>query len=77
MIDTIFYFAPTKTEYESYQNGHEIDPRTVVFVAETGEIYKNGKLYGKMSESDFRELLEKILQENPYVLPKATKYTGT
>ena len=75
-IDTIFYFAPTKAEYESYRDGNEIDARTIAFVAETGEIYKNNRLYGKMSKEDFKKILEEILVENPYVLPIATKYTG-
>jgi hypothetical protein len=49
-INTMFYFAPTEAEYLAYYNGNEIDPRTITFVAETGEIWKNGVLYGKMGE---------------------------
>ena len=72
-VDTIFYFAPTKAEYNALYISNEIDARTITFVAETGEIWKNGVLYGKMSEQDFKDILEKIFRENPYVLPIATR----
>ena len=75
-VDTIFYFAPTKAEYNALYIGNEIDARTITFVAETGEIWKNGVLYGKMSEADLKNMIQKITKENPYILPIATKYTG-
>jgi hypothetical protein len=72
-VDTIFYFAPTKAEYNALYIGNEIDARTITFVAETGEIWKNGVLYGKMSEADLKNMIQKITTENPYILPIATK----
>ena len=72
-VDTIFYFAPTKAEYNALYIGNEIDARTITFVAETGEIWKNGVLYGKMSEADLKNMIQKITEENPYILPIATK----
>lgn len=75
-IDTIFYFADTIQEYQIKHQAGLIHPRTIAFVAEDRGIYKNGVLYGRMSDQDLKEILEKIFEENPYVLPIATKYTG-
>lgn len=49
MIDTIFYFATTMDEYRNLVEEQQISARTIVFVEETQEIYKNGKLYPDIS----------------------------
>jgi hypothetical protein len=53
-INTIFYFCGTKAEYEEKWNGGSgvINPRTIVFIASTGEIYKNGIRYGGITASE-------------------------
>ena len=43
MIDSIFYYVDTKAEYLQKVSQGEILARTIVFIEETGEIYKNGK----------------------------------
>lgn len=48
-MNTIFYFAPTMEDYREKINNREILARTIVFVEETQEIYKNGKLYPDIS----------------------------
>ena len=46
LIDTIFYFADTKAEYVQALQENRVLSRTIVFVDETREIYKDGKLFG-------------------------------
>lgn len=70
-ISTIFYFAPTLSEYTTKWDNGDISPRTIVFVAETGEIYKNNKLYGKMSTEE----IINIINQNVQNLPVATQQT--
>lgn len=55
MIDTIFYYADTKQEYLQKLSQGEILARTIVFIEETGEIYKNGKMF-----SNYRQLVDSI-----------------
>lgn len=49
MIDTIFYFVESDTEYQLQRARGEISNRTIVFVEDTREIYLNGLGYGKTS----------------------------
>lgn len=49
MIDTIFYFCPTQTEYEQSLAGEGISSKTITFVEDVREIYFNGRGYGKTS----------------------------
>ena len=46
LIDTIFYFVDTMAEYRQALAENKILSRTIVFVDETCEIYKDGKLFG-------------------------------
>lgn len=66
-IKTIFYFADNQAEYES--NLDNISSRTIVFVQDTGAIYKGGKLFGKMSEDDIKTILLKIYRDDPTSFP--------
>ena len=47
MINTIFWFADTKANYEFERDNQGISDKTIVFIKETGEIYVNNKNYGK------------------------------
>ena len=49
MINTIFYFVDTEREYRDQVDAGNISAKTITFVAETREIYLNGKGYGKTS----------------------------
>lgn len=68
MINTIFYYPNSKTEYD--QQAGNISSRTISFVpmGDTGVIYKNGVRYGSPTADDIRN----IFNENPYALPIAT-----
>ena len=73
MIETIFYFPSSQSEY----NSAEISSRTISFVPPTtqggaGTIYKNGVPYGKMTQADVQQMISNIFNENPYILPVAT-----
>ena len=46
LINTIFYYANTMDEYRQALQQNKILSRTIVFVDETQEIYKDGKLFG-------------------------------
>jgi len=59
LIDTIFYYANTLDEYTDAIINHKILSRTIVFVEETGEIYKNGKVFGS-----YKKLMPIIEQLN-------------
>lgn len=74
-IKTIFYFADKQSDYESNLNDGNISPRTIVFVQDTGAIYKGGKLFGKMSEEDIKTILAKIYREDPSSFPGYSKIT--
>lgn len=68
-INTIFYFEPQQATYDSNWNAGKISSRTIVFVADTGAIYKGGRLYGKMSNSDIKEIIKEIYQDDPSDFP--------
>lgn len=67
-INTIFYFCGTKTEYEEKWNDGNgvINPRTIVFIAGTGEIYKNGIRYGGITASEAQSQTTTIVRENSF-----------
>ena len=66
-VNTIFYFYPgTKDEYEADWNANKINPRTIVFIASTGEIYKGGIRYGGMTQSEVRTQTTTIVNENQF-----------
>lgn len=48
-MDAIFYFAPTMEEYKRKIDNQEILARTIVFVENVQQIYKNGKMYPDLS----------------------------
>lgn len=65
MIETIFYFANSKTEYDANANSGNISARTISFVPTgngVGDIYKNGIKYGSSIDEDelIRIINEKI-----------------
>lgn len=65
-INTIFYFVATKSEYETrWQNG-DINDRTIVFVTDTGEIYKNGIRYGGLTRNEVINESTTIVNNNEY-----------
>lgn len=65
-INTIFYFVGTKSEYETkWQNG-DINGRTIVFVTDTGEIYKNGIRYGGLTRNEVINESTTIVNNNEY-----------
>ena len=55
MINTIFYYVNTKQEYLQKLSQGEVSARTIVFIEETGEIYKNGKMF-----SNYKQLIDSI-----------------
>lgn len=57
LIDTIFYFVDTMAEYRQMLQENKVLSRTIVFVDETQEIYKDGKLFGA-----YKELVRRIDQ---------------
>lgn len=61
LIDTIFYFVDTMAEYRQILTENKILSRTIVFVDETCEIYKDGKLFGGYDK--FIGQLEELAQE--------------
>lgn len=67
-INTIFYFCGTKEEYEEKWNGGSgvINPRTIVFIARTGEIYKNGIRYGGITAGEAQSQTTTIVRENSF-----------
>ena len=56
MIDTIFYFPHSESDYNSALVSPGISSRTISFVpnndGETGKIYKNGIIYGGVDSDD-------------------------
>ena len=64
MIETIFYFANSKTEYDANANSGNISARTISFVPTgngVGDIYKNGIKYGcGISESTINEIINNL-----------------
>jgi len=68
MINTIFYYPNSKTEYDQQVNSGNISSRTISFVPDEKAIYKNGVRYGSPTADDLRT----IFNENPYALPIAT-----
>lgn len=64
MIETIFYFANSKTEYDANANSGNISARTISFVPTgngVGDIYKNGIKYGcGISESSINEIINNL-----------------
>ena len=61
LINTIFYYANTMDEYRQALQQNKILSRTIVFVDETQEIYKDGKLFGGYEK--FVEQLNNLAQE--------------
>jgi hypothetical protein len=57
LINTIFYYAETLKEYTDALEENKVLSRTIVFVDEKGEIYKNGKVFGS-----YKKLAEMINQ---------------
>ena len=81
-IKTIFYFAPSLTEYQSRWTAGEISPRTIVFVPPTAEgdsglIYKGGIVYGKATDDSIRNIVIDTLNNHPEILPIAGKYNNS
>lgn len=64
LIDTIFYFVDTMDEYRQVLENNKILSRVIVFVDETQEIYKDGKLFGGYQKSveKIEELAEEVRQ---------------
>ena len=64
LIDTIFYFVDTMDEYRQVLENNKILSRVIVFVDETQEIYKDGKLFGGYQKSveKIKELAEEVRQ---------------
>lgn len=78
-IDTIFYFCNTAAEYdmENVPEGTDqepagIDPRTIVFIADTGEIRKAGILYGGIEDETLINKIKTVISNHPDSLPVAT-----
>lgn len=65
-INTIFYFCGTKADYEAQWNDGTINPRTIVFIAGTGEIYKNGIRYGGITAGEAQSQTTTIVRENSF-----------
>ena len=61
LINTIFYYAETLKEYTDALEENKVLSRTIVFVDETGEIYKNGKVFG--SYKKLAEMINQLAQE--------------
>ena len=57
LVDTIFYFVDTMEEYTQMLEENKVLSRVIVFVDETQEIYKDGKLFG-----GYKKAVEKIDQ---------------
>lgn len=77
-IDTIFYFCNTAAEYdmENVPEGTDqepagIDPRTIVFIADTGEIRKAGILYGGIEDETLINKIKTVISNHPDSLPVA------
>ena len=66
MINTIFYFEPSKQSYIDNWNAGEISPRTIVFIGGTGEIYKNNVRYGGLTTAELISLIDTEIINNPY-----------
>ena len=70
MINTIFYFAPDKSTYDSLMRSNGIHSRTICFVpngdgTSTGNIYKGGVLYGSVSETVIEQKIRDIIGSIP------------
>ena len=61
LIKTIFYYVDTMDEYRQALQQNKILSRTIVFVDETQEIYKDGKLFGGYEK--FVEQINNLAQE--------------
>ena len=46
MINTIFWFADSKSQYDQELATQGVSDKTIVFIKDTGEIYVNNKKYG-------------------------------
>lgn len=46
MINTIFWFADSKSQYDQELATQGVSDKTIVFIKDTGEIYLNNKKYG-------------------------------
>ena len=57
-IKTIFYFEPKKADYLSNFNNSNISSRTITFISDTGEIYKNGVRYGGLTNSEVNSIVD-------------------
>lgn len=61
LVNTIFYYAETLKEYTDALAENKVLSRTIVFVDETQEIYKDGKVFGSYKKA--AELVSKLAQE--------------
>jgi hypothetical protein len=71
LIDTIFYYADTLKEYTDALAENKILSRTIVFVDETGEIYKNGKVFG--SYKKLADMINQLAQETRNALDESSR----
>lgn len=68
-INTVFYFEPRQLVYDANWNAGKINSRTIVFVADTGAIYRGGRMYGSMSKNDIKEIIKEIYNDDPSDFP--------
>ena len=71
LINTIFYYADTLKEYTDALAEKKILSRTIVFVDETGEIYKNGKVFG--SYKKLADMINQLAQETRNALDESSR----
>lgn len=63
MINTIFWFADSKSQYDQELATQGISDKTIVFIKDTGEIYLNNKKYGNtlqdiLNDPDMEEVFQ-------------------
>lgn len=60
-VETVFYFCPTVSEYETLYNANEISTRTITLIAEDRSIRRNGIKYGTIDLETFLSMLLECL----------------
>ena len=62
-VETVFYFCPTVSEYETLWRANEISTRTIALIVEDRSIRRNGIKYGSIDSDTFLSMLRECLSD--------------